>query len=109
MKGAHIGEFEELVLLAVHGLRDNAYGISVQATLENETDRDVSLGAVYQALDRLERKGLVKSSMTDSVPEPGGRRRRAFSLLAAGEHALADLRRMRARLYEARPLRSRGR
>jgi PadR family transcriptional regulator PadR len=109
VKGEHVGEFEELVLLAVHGLRENAYGIAVQARLESETARSISIGAVYQALDRLERKGLLRSSLTGSTPEPGGRRRRAFELLPSGARLLEDLRRLRTRLYGARPLRSRGR
>lgn len=109
MKGDHVGEFEELVLLAVHGLHENAYGIAVQERLETETARAISIGAVYQALDRLERKGLVKSALTERSPEPGGRRRRAFTLLPAGVRALDELRRLRSRLYDARPIRPRGR
>ena len=63
MKGDHIGEFEELVLLAVAGL-DDAYGVSIKAVLDRETKRDVTIGAVYAALDRLEDKALVSRSPT---------------------------------------------
>ncbi len=56
MKGEQLGAFEELVLLAVHGLGDEAYGIAVQQVLERETDRSVSLGPVNTVLDRLEAK-----------------------------------------------------
>jgi hypothetical protein len=55
MKGAHIGEFEELVLLAIQGLAEDAYGVAIKLLLDRETRRDVSLGAVYAALDRLQR------------------------------------------------------
>lgn len=108
MKGDHLGEFEELVLLTVHGLHDDAYGATVQARLEEETARGVSIGSVYTALERLEQKGFVKSSMSESSPVPGGRRRRVFVLQAAGARALDQLRRIRSRLYDARPLPLRG-
>ncbi len=75
MKGSHIGEFEELVLLAVHGLSGDAYGVSVQQMLERETSRTVSLGAVYAALARLEEKELVRSTVTAGTPVRGGRSR----------------------------------
>jgi len=110
MKGDHLGEFEELVLLAVHGLGETAYGVSIQQLLERETTRDVSLGAVYAALDRLEDKGLLKSAMTAGTAVRGGRSRRSFALTPQGARALDALRRIRARLYEsAAPRAVRGR
>lgn len=105
MKGDHIGELEELVLLAVHGLGADAYGVSVQQLLEVETTRDVSIGAVYSALERLEAKGLLLSEATAGTPVRGGRSRRAFRLTPAGTRTLDSLRRVRERLYGAARLR----
>ena len=109
MKGDHLGEFEELVLLAVQALEaDAAYGASIQALLERETRRGVTLGAVYASLDRLEDKGCVTSTVIAGTPVRGGRSRRVFTTTPAGTRTLASLRRVRARLYDARPARSRS-
>ena len=111
MKGDQLGAFEELVLLAVHGLRDEAYGMAVREVLERETGRSVSLGPVYTVLDRLEGKGLVRSTMVAGTPTRGGRSRRVFTLTAAGSRALTSLQQIRTRLYgRARmdPVRSRS-
>jgi PadR family transcriptional regulator PadR len=108
MKGQHIGEFEELVLLAVHGLGEGAYGVAVQQRLEAETARTVSIGAVYAALDRLEAKRLVESRMVAGTAIRGGRSRRAFSATAAGLESLEEMQRVRERLWRAarsRPVR----
>ena len=99
MKGDQLGAFEELVLLSVHGLDEEAYGIAVQEVLERETGRSVSLGPVYTVLDRLEGKGLMRSTMVEGTPTRGGRSRRVFRLTAAGSRALKDLQQIRARLY----------
>lgn len=111
MKGEQLGAFEELVLLAVRGLDDEAYGIAVQQLLEQETGRSVSLGPVYTVLDRLEGKGLVRSTMVAGTPTRGGRSRRVFTLTAAGSRALTSLQQVRARLYgraRMHPVRSRS-
>jgi len=108
MKGDHIGEFEELVLLAVNGLRQGAYGVSVQQLLERETTRSVSLGAVYACLDRLEAKGLVRSTVIQGTPVRGGRSRRAFEVTADGLRTLTALQKVRERLWRAAPSRARG-
>jgi PadR family transcriptional regulator len=99
MKGDQLGAFEELVLLAVHGLGDDAYGVATRDVLERETGRSVSLGPVYTVLDRLESKGLVRSTIVAGTPTRGGRRRRVFALTAAGSRALTSLQQIRARLY----------
>ena len=101
MKGDHIGEFEELILLTVNGLADDAYGVSVRQVLEAETTRAVSLGAVYAALDRLEAKGLVRSRVVPGTAARGGRRRRAFMLTREGVRTIEALRHLRDRLYRA--------
>jgi len=103
MKGDHIGEFEELVLLAVRALDDDAYGVAIKLLLDRETRRDVSIGAVYAALDRLEDKGLVRSATRAGVPVRGGRSRRAFDLTAAGVRTLREMQRVRERLWRYAP------
>jgi DNA-binding PadR family transcriptional regulator len=111
MKGEQLGAFEELVLVAVLGLADEAYGMAVQQVLERETGRSLSLGPVYTVLDRLETKGLVRSTMVAGTPSRGGRSRRVFTLTAAGIRALRSLQQIRARLYHRagmHPARSRS-
>lgn len=92
-----LGDFEKLILLALARLED-AYGVTVRQEIETRTGRQVSAGAVYTALERLEAKGLVASELGDPTPVRGGRRKRNYCLLAAGEEALAgrlaELRRM---------------
>lgn len=102
MKGDHIGEFEELVMLAVAGLED-AYGVSIKNRLDRETSRDVTIGAVYAALDRLEDKALVVSAEVAGPAERGGRRRRAFTITAEGRRILRQMRSVRERLWRAAP------
>ena len=101
MKGDHIGEFEELVLLAIAGLSDDAYGVGIKERLDEETSRDVSIGAVYAALDRLEDKGLVVSHETPGQAVRGGRRRRAFTVTPAGARTLRGMRDIRERLWRS--------
>jgi DNA-binding PadR family transcriptional regulator len=95
---ARIGAFEELVLLAVVGLAGDGYGVSIRGDLEKETDETISLGAVYATLDRLERKGLVRSTVGAATAERGGRRKRVFRATAAGSAALREMRKIRTRL-----------
>lgn len=98
MKGQHLGEFEELLMLAVHGLGDDAYGVGVQQLVSRE-GRRVSLGPVYTALARLETKGLLRSQSVPGTLQRGGRRRRVFALTPAGVRALRHLQHLRERLY----------
>ena len=109
MKGDRLGEFEELTLLAVLALGDTAYGVPVQELIEREAGREVTLGAVYAALERMERKGLLRSTFSDAVAERGGKRRRVFTVTADGARVLHETRRAREALWNAVPrsLRSR--
>jgi PadR family transcriptional regulator len=95
MSDEALGAFEEQVMLAVLHARDDAYGMNVRRELEGRTDREVSIGAVYATLDRLEAKGLVTSSR---VPGDGGSRR-VFAITAAGTRALVETRSLRERLW----------
>lgn len=93
-----LGEFEQLVLLAILRGEGEAFGASIQRLIEEQGGRRVSLGAVYTTLARLEQKGLVEGWTGDPTPERGGRRRRHYRLRPAGrrelEASLATLRRM---------------
>lgn len=84
----YLGEFEHLVVLALLRLDDNAYGVSVRQEIELRTNREVSIGAVYATLDRLETKGYVKSHQGEPTPERGGRSKRFFRVTARGVAAV---------------------
>jgi DNA-binding PadR family transcriptional regulator len=101
MKGDRVGEFEELVLLAVRALEPPVYGVPVQQFVERTARRDVTMGAVYAALDRLELKGFVRSSLGEATAARGGKRKRLFELTPAGRRMLTDLRRVRDRIWRA--------
>jgi PadR family transcriptional regulator PadR len=83
-----LGDFEQLVLLAVLRLDDEAYGAALRQEIHARSGRNVSISAVYTTLDRLERKGLLKSWTGDPTPERGGRRRKFYALRPAGVTAL---------------------
>jgi len=80
----YLGEFEQLLLLAVVHLDEDAYGTRIRETIARRTGRTVSPGAIYTALDRLERRKLVTSSLGDPTPERGGKRKRYYRLQPAG-------------------------
>jgi DNA-binding PadR family transcriptional regulator len=85
-----LGEFEQLVLLAVLRLGDDAYGVPIQREIEERAGRRVTVGALYATLDRLEGKRLLHSWFADPTPQRGGRSKRYFKLLPAGADALAE-------------------
>jgi PadR family transcriptional regulator PadR len=85
-----LGEFEQLVLLAILRLGDNAYGILIRDEIEKRACRPASLGAIYTALDRLEQKKLVTSWSGGATAERGGRSKRYFQVEAAGQLALKE-------------------
>ena len=88
-----LGEFEQLVLLAILRLDDQAYGVPIVEEIELRTGRSVSRPAVYIALRRLGKKGLVNSTLADPTPKPGGRAKRYYRVQKAGLGLLADSRR----------------
>ncbi len=99
MTDTRLREFEELVLLAVLGTAPDAYGPSLQEALARDAGRDVSLGAIYTALDRLTRKGWVRSELGDPTPMRGGRRKRHYEITEAGLQEVREARRIRERLW----------
>lgn len=84
----HLGELEQLVILALLRLGDDAYGVSVQATLAERTGRTPALATIYTTLARLETKGLVASHLGEATPERGGRAKKHFRVTASGRSAL---------------------
>ena len=84
----NLGEFEQLILLAILRLGDEAYGVTIRAELADRAGRNVAPGALYTALERLETKGLITSRMGDPTPQRGGRAKRHVSVTAAGMEAL---------------------
>jgi DNA-binding PadR family transcriptional regulator len=85
-----LGEFEYLMLAATARLTDEAYGVAIRREIERATGRPCSLGALYTTLDRLERKGLIKTWMGNATPERGGRPKRMVQVTAAGVRAAAS-------------------
>ncbi len=81
----HLGGFEHVVILALMRLREDAYGVTVRQEIEARTGREVSIGAVYATLDRLERKGYVKSHLGEPTAERGGRSKRFFRVTSGGK------------------------
>lgn len=99
MKGEQIGEFEELLLLAVLAMAETPSVVPIQQYLERATTRRVSLGAVYAGLDRLERKGLVTSSFGEATPVRGGKRKRVFEATRQGLRTARTVRRVREAIW----------
>lgn len=95
-----MGAFETMVLLALLRLGNRAYGMEIREEIERCTNREVSYGAVYTALDRLELKGFVSYTLGDPTPERGGRARKYFRVLAGGRAALRDNRQRLATMWK---------
>jgi PadR family transcriptional regulator, regulatory protein PadR len=97
-----LGEFEQLILMAVMQVGDGAYGIPIHAELRRRTGRDPSLASVYKTLERLEQKGFVSVRVGPPTPERGGRRKQLYTLTNTGRKelrsALSAIRRMAAGL-----------
>ena len=84
----NLGEFEQLVLLAILRLGDSAYGVTIRAEIADRPGRTVATGALYTALERLESKGLITSRRSDPTPQRGGRAKRHVTVTVAGIEAL---------------------
>ena len=95
-----LGEFEQLVLLAVLRAGDQAYGVPVRREIERRTGKRISRGAVYITLDRLERKGYLASRLADPTPERGGRAKRYYKVKPVALTALSDSRRALLKMWE---------
>ena len=107
MRKSHIGEFEELVLLAVAALDGKGYGLTVRDLVFDQTGRMVSLGAVHATLYRLQDKGFLDSGMSGATEKRGGRRKRMFSLTNAGIETIRSARTAREQIWNLIPKRLR--
>jgi PadR family transcriptional regulator PadR len=94
-----LGEFEQVVLLAILRLADEAYAVTVRDEIVRCTGRDVSRGSVYITLDRLETKGYLRSRLADPTPERGGRAKRYYALRPRAVEALRESRRALVALW----------
>jgi DNA-binding PadR family transcriptional regulator len=99
----HLGEFEQIVLLAVLRLGEDAYGVPIRREIEKRTRRSVTVGALYRTLDRLEEKGYVGSKFGDPTPERGGRSKRYFKVEPAALRALRASRKALDAMWEGLP------
>ncbi|MGE0772848.1 MAG: PadR family transcriptional regulator [Cyclobacteriaceae bacterium] len=95
----YLGEFEELVLLTIAVLADEAYGVSIKEDIERRTTRQVSIGALHSTITRLEEKGFIKSWLGGATAERGGRRKRYFKLTGSGITALNKSKGLRDELW----------
>lgn len=100
---SYLGEFELMLLLAVIHLGDSAYGVPISQEMEKSRGKAVSLGSVYAALERLEGKGMVESSLGDPTPERGGKAKRYFRITKEGLRHVHETRRVLTRMWKALP------
>lgn len=103
MKKFQLGEFEEVVMLTVGILHENAYGVSIKKEIETRLVRKVSVGALQTALKRLEDKGYLKSREGEATQERAGRPKRYFTITAYGKKAMEYTRTTRNELWKAIP------
>ena len=99
----YLGNFELMVLLAVMRLGDTAYGVTISHELEDTLRREVAIGSVYNALERLEAKGFVSSKLGDPTPERGGRAKRFFTVTEAGAREAKSTREALTTLWRGIP------
>ena len=98
MKG-FIGEFEELVLLTIACLGDEAYGVAIKEDIERRAKRGISIGSLHSTITRLEEKGFLNSALGEPTNERGGRRKRFFSITSSGQVALGNIKNLRDSLW----------
>ncbi|MCO6360074.1 PadR family transcriptional regulator [Roseivirga pacifica] len=103
MKGTNLGEFEELVLLTIAALMEEAYSVSICDEIEKVSGREVKLSVVHAVLNRLEKKGFVNSHLGEPTSERGGRRKRFFTVTHAGKVALTKIKEQRDQLWSVIP------
>jgi len=97
----YIGEFEELVLLAILSQGDNAYGVTILEALEEATNRSITIGSLYTTLSRLDEKGLVESWIGEPTAERGGRAKRHYRVRGSAQALLKEVQSARLRLMNA--------
>lgn len=100
---SYLGEFELILLLAILHLGEEAYGVPISREIERHRGRNVAIGSVYAALERLEAKGLVASSLGDPTPERGGKAKRYFRITKEGLRHVHETRRVLTKLWQKLP------
>jgi PadR family transcriptional regulator, regulatory protein PadR len=103
MPKEYLGEFEELVLILVAALQEDAYGAAIADEIETRLKRDVNLSAVHVTLYRLEDKGYIRSVMGGETKERGGRRKRIYTITSAGMAMLKAMKESRVELWKLVP------
>lgn len=103
MKDQSLGEFEELVLLFVAALHDEAYGVSILQSLEEKLKKNFNISGVHVALKRMEDKGFVKSRFGGVTTDRGGRRKKYYTITALGKRVLDDQYALRTSIYKQIP------
>ena len=103
MKGTYLGEFQEIVLLTIMILEENAYGVSIQDEINDRLSRTISRGALHTALTRLEDKGFLRSKMGEATAVRGGRRKRFYVVTNKGKDALKEAKTLRDQLWRSIP------
>ena len=96
----YLGEFEELVLLTIATLGDDAYGVMIQKDIEGRCNRTISIGALHSTITRLEEKGFLRSWVGGATKERGGRSKRYYEITQAGKKAVADTKSLRDELWD---------
>jgi PadR family transcriptional regulator PadR len=103
MKGTNLGEFEELVLLTIASLVNEAYSVAICDELEKHTGRTTKLGVVHAVLNRLEEKGFIKSKLGEATNVRGGKRKRYYNITSAGKASLIKAKEVRDQLWNSIP------
>ena len=103
MKAPSLGEFEELVLLIVAAQHDEAYGVSIKESLEEQLDKKINISAIHVALKRMDEKGFVKSRFGGITKERGGRRKKFYIITMKGKEALDRRYQIRTNIYQQIP------
>lgn len=103
MKKTKLGEFEELVLLTVASLQQEAYGVEIQRELERRLNQKLSVGSIQSALKRMEEKGFLTSEFGDATQKRGGKRKRIYSATSYAHRVLRELKDIRAGLWLSIP------
>lgn len=103
MKGTNLGELEELILLSVGILYDDAYGIAIQKEIKLRCNRSITISSVHSVLCRLEEKGYLSARYDGATPERGGRRKRLFRVTSSGQAVISEMRNLRNDMWEAIP------
>lgn len=103
MRGTNLGELEEIVLLVVANLHDNAYGILIKNEIEEKCNRTITISTVHNVLQRLQEKSFLSSRYSEPIKVRGGKRKLLFTVTASGQTTLNEVKEMREKLWSGIP------